>query len=208
MNNIDLKAMTRLSYGLFVLSAREGDKDNGCIVNVVNQVTDSPLQIVVTVNKKNLTHDMILHTGRFNVSMLTEHAPLKVFEIFGYQSGRDADKFANCGVEARTANGILRLPKYINAYISAEVQQTVDLGSHTMFIAKVTEAAQVNSDPSLTYAYYQANIKPKPAATAEPNKTKWVCKVCGYVHEGEELPEDFVCPWCKHGASDFEKVEN
>lgn len=207
MNNLDLKAMTKLSYGLFVLSAREGDKDNGCIVNVVNQVTDSPLQIVVTVNKKNLTHDMILHTGRFNVSMLTEHAPLKVFEIFGYQSGRDADKFANCGVKARTANGILRLPKYINAYLSGEVQQTVDLGSHTMFIAKVTEAVQVNSDPSLTYAYYQANIKPKPAA-AEPNKTKWVCKVCGYVHEGDELPADFICPWCKHGSEAFEKVEN
>lgn len=208
MNNLDLKAMTKLSYGLFVLSAREGDKDNGCIINVVNQVTDSPLQIAVAVNKKNYTHDMIVNTGRFNVSVLTEQAPLKVFEIFGYQSGRDVDKFANCQVEARTANGILRLPKYINAYISGEVQQMVDLGTHTLFIAQVTEAVQINSDPSLTYAYYHEHIKPKPAASAEPGKAKWVCKVCGYVHEGDELPADFICPWCKHGTEAFEKVEN
>ena len=203
MNNIELKALTRLSYGLYVLTAREGDKDNGCITNAVTQVTDTPLQIAVTVNKRNYTHDMIVATGRFNLSILTEKAPMKVFQHFGFQSGRDVNKFADCTTEARADNGIRYILNYSNAYLCGEVLQMVDLGTHTMFMAKVTEAKQLTDDPSLTYAYYHANIKPKPAPATEQGK--WVCQVCGYVYEGDEMPDDFICPICKHGKSDFIK---
>lgn len=203
MENIERNALFKIGYGLYVLTAREDGKDNGCIVNVVAQATDDPLQIVLTVNKKNLTHDMILRTGQFNVSMLTEDTPLKVFQHFGMQSGRDADKFADCEHDTRATNGIRYIPQFTNAYISGKVVRTMDLGSHTLFVAEVTEAKQLSDATSLTYNYYQQHIKPKPAQT--PKTTRWVCQVCGYIYEGENIPEDFVCPWCKHGKSDFVK---
>lgn len=210
MDTLNHEAMTQLGYGLYVLTAREGEKDNGCIINVAQQVTDTPLQILITVNKQNYTHDMIVNTGIFNVSLLTEHAPMKVFEHFGFQSGREVNKFAHCEVEMRSSNGLLYIPKYTNAYISGKVNQMVDLGTHTLFIAEVTEAVKLSSDPSLTYTYYHNNIKPKPAAPAtqgEGGATRWVCQTCGYVYEGDEVPDEFVCPWCKHGKSDFVKIE-
>ena len=210
MNTLNPDALAKISYGLYVLTAREGDKDNGCIVNVANQLTDTPLQMMISVNKHNLTHDMILHTGLFNVSMLTEHTPMKVIEHFGFQSGRDVNKFEQCEVEMRSSNGLLYVPRYTNAYISGKVSQMVDLGTHTLFIAEITESVLLNSDPSLTYEYYHQNIKPKPAAMATPTgdgKTRWVCQTCGYVYEGDEMPDDFICPWCKHGKADFIRMD-
>ena len=209
MDKLSNDAITKIGYGLYVLIAREGDKDNGCICNVVAQLTSSPMQMTICVNKKNLTHDMILRTGRFNVCCLTEHTPMKVIQHFGFQSGRDVNKFEGCDVEMRSSNGLLYLPKYVNAYLSGQVNYAKDLGTHTLFIADITEAVHLSDDPSLTYAYYQEHIKPKPAAApaAEGGKKKWVCEVCGYVYEGDELPADYVCPWCKHPASDFKLVE-
>ena len=208
MDKLSNDAITKIGYGLYVLIAREGDKDNGCICNVVAQLTSSPMQMMIAVNKKNLTHDMILRTGRFNVCCLTEHAPMKVIQHFGFQSGRDVNKFEGCDVEMRSSNGLLYLPKYVNAYLSGQVNYAKELGTHTLFIADITEAVHLSDDPSLTYAYYQQHIKPKPAAApAAGGKKKWVCEVCGYVYEGDELPADYVCPWCKHPASDFKPVE-
>ena len=210
MDKLSNDAITKIGYGLYVLIAREGNKDNGCICNVVAQLTSSPMQMIICVNKKNLTHDMVLRTGRFNVCCLTEHTPMKVIQHFGFQSGRDVDKFESCDVEMRSTNGLLYLPKYVNAYLSGRLNYAKDLGTHTLFIADITEAVHLSDDPSLTYAYYQEHIKPKPVAaaqTSEGGKKKWVCEVCGYVYEGDELPADFICPWCKHPASDFKPVE-
>ena len=197
----------KISYGLYVLTARENDKDNGCIINTAQLVTTTPNRISVTVNKENLTHDMIMNTGIFNVNILTVDTPQSIFVHFGYQSGKDVDKFADAQYSDNfSENGVRYLPKYINAYISGKVVQSVDLGTHTMFIADVTETKSFSDDDSVTYDYYQKNIKPQPKIESG-GKTKWVCKVCGYIYEGDELPADFVCPLCKHGASDFEKVE-
>lgn len=207
---IDKQAIFSISYGLYVLIAREGERDNGCIVNVAQQVTDQPLQLMLCVNKKNLTHDMVLNTKVFNLCPLSEEATMKPFEHFGFQSGRDVNKFADCQQELRTENGLLYLPKYINAVISGRVVQTLDLGSHTMFIAEVTEARQLTASPSITYSYYQQHIKSTGSAgvpPAEGGKKRWVCEVCGYVYEGDEVPDDFICPWCKHGKSDFKLME-
>ena len=196
-------AMFQLSYGLFVLSAKNDQKDNACIVNTVQQVTTTPNRITVAVNKNNYTHDMIVETGVFNVSILSEEAEFAVFKRFGFQSGRDVDKFADCDYYTRAENGRVYLNRYANAYISAKVVATYDLGTHTLFIADVTDAEVLSNVPSVTYTYYHKNIKPKP----EQTKTKgWRCKICGYVYEGEELPADFICPICKHGAADFEKI--
>ena len=201
---IDNKAIFNISYGLFVLVARQGDKDNACIINVAQQVTSDPLQLMICVNKANLTHDMVLRTLKFNLCPLSEEATMKPFQHFGFQSGRDVDKFAGCEQELRTENGLLYLPKFINSVISCVVTKSIDLGSHTMFIAMPLEARVLSDSPSITYAYYQQHIKSKPvAAPAEGGKKKWVCEVCGYVYEGDELPADFICPWCKHPASDF-----
>ena len=197
---IDSKAMFKLSYGLFVLTAREGSKDNGCIINTAGQLTSTPNRIQIAVNKQNFTHDMILRTGIFNVSVLSREATFWVFRHYGFQSGRDVDKFAGLS-EDRTANGLRYVEGCTNAVLSGQVISTVDLGTHTLFIADVTEAMVLGSEPSMTYQYYFDHVKPKP----EPKKTGWVCKICGYVYEGEELPADFVCPVCKHGAEDFEK---
>lgn len=201
----DTKALFKLSYGLFVVTARDGEKDNGCIINTAVQVTASPCRISITVNKQNCTHDMIAKTGAFNLSVLTEETPFKVFEHFGFQSGRDINKFANCETELRSENGILYLPKYTNAVISGKVVETVDCGTHTLFIADVTEAMILSDVPSVTYQYYFDHIKPK-SQPAEEQKKGFVCKICGYVYEGETLPEDFICPLCKHGAADFEPL--
>ena len=198
---MDKNALFKLSYGLFVLTAKQDGKDNGCIINTVQQVTSDPMRISVTVNKANLTHDMVLSTGEFNVSVLTEDAVFWIFQHYGFQSGRDVDKFANLP-EARTANGIRFVEGCTNAVLSGKVIQTVDCGTHTLFIADVTEAKVLDSAPSVTYQYYFDHIKPKP----EPaQQGKWVCKICGYVYEGDALPPDFICPWCKHGVEDFER---
>ncbi len=202
--SMDPAAFFKLSYGLFVLTAREGEKDNGCIINTAQLLTDTPKRITIAVNKQNLTHDMILRTGVFNVSVLTEKVPFKVFQHFGFQSGRDTDKFAGWQ-GPRSANGLCYLPEYTNALLSGRVISTADYGTHTLFVAEVTEARILSEEPSVTYSYYFQHIKPKPQPQAEQKKG-FVCKICGYVYEGDTLPDDIVCPLCKHGAADFEPL--
>ena len=201
---VESNAMFKLSYGLFVLTARDGAKDNGCIINTAQQLTSAPMRISITVNKANYTHDMIEKTGAFNISVLTEGAPFGLFKQYGFQSGRTADKLS--GGEPRTENGIAYLAEHANAVISGKVISTVDCGTHTLFIADVAEAHVLSAEPSVTYAYYFAHIKPKPQPAAEKKKG-FVCKICGYVYEGETLPPDFICPLCKHGAEDFEPLQ-
>ena len=203
---MDKKSVYKLSYGLFVLTASEGDKDNGCIVNTVIQLTSDPMQIAVTVNKGNLTHDMIKNTGKFNVSVIDNTAPFELFKHFGFQSGRDSMKFGTPDsykfAPKYADNGLLYVSAYANAFMSGKVVKEIDLGTHTMFVAQMTDGEVLSDKPSMTYEYYQANVKPRP----EKKKTGWVCKVCGYVYEGDVLPDDFVCPVCRHGAADFEKI--
>ena len=200
---MDQRAMFKLSYGLFVLTAQENGFDNGCIINTVMQVTSTPNRISITVNKQNKTHDMIKATGLFNVSVLAEDASFDTFKHFGFQSGRNADKFEDYGPKERSENGLYYVKAGTNSYLSGKVVQEIDLGTHTQFIADVTAAELLSERPSVTYTYYQDHIKPKPEAPKEKSgKTVWVC---GYVYEGEELPADYICPLCKHGASDFEK---
>ena len=206
---MDNKVMYALSYGLFVLSARRGSKDNGCITNTAIQVTTDPNRIAVAINKSNYTHDMVKETGRFTVSILSEEAKFDLFQRFGFQSGRDVDKFA--GFEQHTgkdADGIRYVTQGANAWLSCKVVSATDLGTHTLFLADVLDGGVISSVPSATYSYYQAHIKPKPAAApaAPSEKKRWVCKVCGYVYEGDELPADYICPLCKHPASDFEPL--
>ena len=198
--------MYQLSYGLFVLTARMGDRDNGCIINTAGQVTSTPNRISITVNKDNFTHDLVKESGKFNISVLSERAGFETFQHFGFQSGKTVNKFAGYHSCKRSTNGLYYITEGTNAYISAAVEQTIDLGSHTMFIASVEDMDVLASVPSATYAYYQSNIKPKPEKPAVTGKTVWRCVVCGYIYEGEELPADFICPICKHPASDFEKV--
>lgn len=199
---IDNSSMFKLSYGLFVLFARNNDKDNGCIINTAQQVTQDPLRISVTVNKENLTNMLIMRTGKLNISVLSENVPFDVIRQFGFVSGMNEEKVP-AGKYNRSANGICYLSEYSNAYISADVIETVDLGTHTMFICDVTEAVKLSDEPSVTYDYYFKNIKPKPETA---KKNGYVCKICGYVYEGDELPEDYICPICKHPASDFEPL--
>lgn len=202
---IESKAMYNLACGLYVLTAKDGEKDNGCITNTVIQVTNAPKRIVIAINKKNYTHDMVLKTGVFNLSVLTEETPFKVFEHFGFQSGKDVNKLADASPENRSENGLLYIPSYTNSFVSAKVVGTEEFETHTVFTAEVTEAKVLSAGPSLTYAYYQKHIKPQ-AAALPPDKKGYVCKICGYVYEGEPLPADFICPLCKHGAADFEKL--
>jgi len=201
---IDNSAMFKLSYGLFVLTAKEGDKDNGCIVNTVTQITVDPLTITVAVNKANYTHDMIMNTKKLNVSVLSEDCAFEVFKHFGFQSGRDTDKFSNMTIK-RSSNGITYIPYMTNAYMSCEVIDTVYFSTHTLFVCEIKEAKVLNDTKSMTYQYYFDNVKPKPQK--DEKKKGYVCKICGYVYEGEPLPEDFICPLCKHPASDFEKIQ-
>lgn len=199
----DMTALFKIGYGLYVVTSNDGKKDNGLIVNTVTQVTNSPNRIAVCINKQNYSHHVIKQSGVMNVNCLSVDAPFSVFESFGFRSGRTADKFAGQNI-LRSDNGLVFLPQYINAFMSLKVEQYVDLDTHGMFICSVTEARVISDRDTMTYTYYQDNVKPKPETEG---KKGWVCKVCGYVHEGDELPDDFVCPLCKHGASDFERIE-
>ncbi len=199
----DMKALFKIGYGLYVVTSNDGTKDNGLIVNTVSQVTDSPNRVAVTINKQNYSHHIIKQTGVMNVNCLSVDAPFSVFENFGFRTGRNADKFENSEV-LRSDNGLVFLNQYINAFMSLKVEQYLDLGSHGMFLCTVTEARVLSDRETMTYSYYQNNVKPKPQTEG---KKGYVCKVCGYIYEGEELPDDFVCPLCKHGPADFEKIE-
>lgn len=203
-NKNDLTALFKIGYGLYVVTSNDGKKDNGLIVNTVTQVTNTPNRVAVTINKDNYSHHVIKQTGKMNVNCLSVEAPFSVFENFGFRSGRNTDKFADI-VPFRSNNGLAFLPRYINAFMSLEVEQYVDLGTHGMFVCNVTEARVIDTKETMTYTYYLENVKPKPS---EDIKKGYVCKVCGYVYEGDELPDDFICPLCKHGAADFEPIEN
>ena len=202
-NKNDMTALFRIGYGLYVVTSNDGKKDNGLIVNTVTQLTDTPNRIAVNINKANYSHHVIKQTGVLNVNCLSVDAPFSVFQQFGFQSGRSVDKFAGQNVY-RSDNGLVFLDKYINAFMSLKVEQYVDLGTHGMFICSVTEARVMNDLDTMTYTYYQKNVKPKPETEG---KKGFVCKVCGYIYEGDELPDDFICPLCKHGVADFEPIE-
>ncbi len=199
----DLTALFKIGYGLYVVTSNDGKKDNGLIVNTVTQVTDSPNRIAVTINKANYSHHIIKQTGIMNVNCLSTDAPFKVFRNFGFQSGRTVDKFKDCE-PMRSDNGLIFLPHYINAFMSLKVEQYVDLDTHGMFICTVTESRVISPAETMTYTYYQSSVKPKPDTEG---KKGFVCKVCGYIYEGDTLPDDIVCPLCKHGAADFEPIE-
>ncbi|HPE95596.1 MAG TPA: flavin reductase, partial [Bacillota bacterium] len=199
----DMSALFRIGYGLYVVTSNDGKKDNGLIVNTVSQLTSSPTRIAVTINKDNYSHHIIKQTGILNVNCLSTDAPFGIFERFGFVSGRTKDKFSDISV-LRSNNNLAFLTRYINAFMSLSVEQYVDFGTHGMFICSVTEARIISDTPTMTYSYYQENVKPKPKTEG---KKGFVCTVCGYVYEGDTLPEDFVCPLCKHGASDFVPIE-
>lgn len=204
----DSKVTRNLSYGLFVITTNQDGKDNGCISNTLIQPASEPLSISVAINKANLTCEMIKNTKRFTASIISEDASFDLFKHFGFQSGRDVNKFADFTDCKRTSNGTMAITKGTNSYISVTVDQIVDLGSHLLFIGTPTESENLSKERSATYAYYFENIKPKPekVGTTPDGKTIWRCTICGYEYVGEELPEDFICPICKHPASDFEKV--
>lgn len=202
-NRNDMSALFRIGYGLYVVTSNDGKHDNGLIVNTVTQVSDNPNRIAVNINKANYSYHVIKRTGIMNVNCLSTEAPFKVFEQFGFRSGRNVNKFEGC-TPARADNGLVILPHYINAAFSLKVEDYVDLGSHGMFICSVTEARVMSDKPTMTYDYYHKNVKPKPETAG---KKGYVCKVCGYVYEGEELPADYICPLCKHGAADFEPIK-
>ena len=201
-NKNDMTALFRIGYGLYVVTSNDGKRDNGLIVNTVTQVTNTPNRVAVCINKQNYSHHIIKQTGIMNVNCLSTEAPFKVFEDFGFRSGRNVDKFEGQEV-LRSDNGLVFLPKYINAFMSLKVEQYVDLDTHGMFICEVTEARVISDRETMTYNYYQDNVKPKPQTEG---KKGWVCKVCGYIYEGEDLPDDFICPLCKHGVADFEPI--
>lgn len=199
---MDNSALYKIGYGLYLLTAKDGEKDNGCITNTLMQISSSPLTAVIAVNKQNYTHDMIMKTGQFNVSTLTQNTPFEVIKQFGFQSGRNVDKFNRIPYARRSSSGIIYIEEYANAYMTFKVRKTLDFVTHTLFTADITNAVKLSDDESLTYSYYQSNIKPRPA-----KKTKgWQCKICGYIYEGDEIPADFICPLCKHPASDFVKL--
>ena len=200
-DKINPTALFNIGYGLYIVTAKEGDKDNGCIVNAVTQLTDKKLRVAVTINKANLTHDMIKRTGVMNVNCLTEETPFAIFEYFGFQSGRNVDKFVSPNLH-RSDNGLVIQPDYSNSFFSLKVEQEVDLDSHTLFICEVTEANVLSDKPTMTYTYYHKNVKPKP----QKKSKGFVCTICGYIYEGDELPDDFICPLCKHGVDAFEKL--
>lgn len=209
---MDNKVMFNLSYGLYVLTTKEKDKENGCIINTAMQQTSEPNCISVTVNKQNYTEQMIHKTGVFNISIIDETASFDLFRHFGFQSGKDVDKFAEYPDSRTAANKIPYISKGTNAYLSVKVVDEIDLGTHTLFLAEVTDGEVLSKEASMTYAYYHANVKPKPQAPKSEGKV-WVCKICGYTYdeakEGiafEDLPADWVCPLCKHGKADFELV--
>lgn len=202
-NNIDKSALFKIGYGLYAVTTNDGTRDNAFICNTVTQVTDTPLRVAVTVNKANYSHATALKTGVMNVLCLTEAAPFSMFEDFGFKSGKDTDKLSGYEFD-RSENGLAVLNQNVNACISLKVEQYVDLGTHGMFICAVTESFNVGQGETMTYSYYHANVKPKAKLS---KKVSYVCEICGYVYEGDPLPEDFICPWCKHGADDFKRVE-
>ena len=203
---MDEKALFKITYGLYLLSARSGEKDNACIVNTLAQVTNQPNRVVAAVNKSSYTHQLIQETGLFCASVLSEDVPFSLFERFGFHSGRDLDKFAGFSHTAREGNGLLYLTQFANAFLTGRTVSTMDLGTHTLFFADLAGGEVLSGIPSLTYEDYFRRVKPAPAPKAS-GKTGWRCRVCGYVYEGEELPPDYICPWCKHGAADFEEVQ-
>ena len=198
---MDNKALYKIGYGLYVITSSDGVKDNGMICNTVTQVASDPLLISVSINKANYSHDLIKKTGKMNVHAISEVAPFELFKRFGFVSGRDVDKF-NHDLMVRTDNGLPLVTTYTNSVICLNVRDYVDLGSHGLFICTVEDAKVFSDKETMSYAFYQKNVKPK----AQPKKKGYVCKICGYVYEGDELPEDFICPICKHPASDFEKI--
>lgn len=198
---MDSRVLFNIGYGLYVVTTKDNN-DNGCIINTVMQVTSDPCQIAIAVNKRNLTQQMISRTRKFNLSVLSEQASFDIFKHFGYQSGRDVDKFANLSDVKRSSNGLYYITQGTNSYMSAYVQQEIDLGTHSLFIGQLVAAEMLNEVPTMSYDFYQKNIKPKPQ---NENKKGWRCKICGYIYEGENLPQDYICPVCKHGAADFEK---
>ena len=198
----DMTALFRIGYGLYVITSNDGTKDNGMICNTVTQLTSSPNRVAVNINKANYSHHVIKQTGKMNVNCLSVEAPFSVFERYGFHTGRTTDKFAGMEV-GRSDNGLVILPQYINAMMSLEVEDYIDLGTHGMFICSVTEARVMSDKETMSYTYYQNNVKPKPETDG---KKGFVCTVCGYVYEGDELPDDFICPLCKHGAADFEPI--
>ena len=199
---IDNTALFKIGYGLYVATTNDGDKQNGCIVNTVMQITQEPLKIAVAINKANYTHDVAKATGKLNINCLTEKVPFEVFQRFGFQSGRQVYKFSDFEY-VLASNGVAVMTDYINSYLSLEVAEYIDMGTHGLFICDVSEAKTVNDDESVTYSYYQKNIKPRPQKKAKG----FVCKICGYTLEKDTLPPDFTCPLCKHPASDFEPIE-
>lgn len=201
---MNTNALFKISYGLFILTAEENGFDNGCVINTLTQQTGNPCTVSVTVNKSNKTCGMIKSTGKFNVSVISENAPFELFRHFGFQSGRDTDKFRDYPNSERAENGIYYIPGYTNAYFCCKVKSVTDLGTHLLFIAEVEDAEILSDFESMTYDFYHKNVKPKPQKT---EKKGYRCKICGYIYEGETLPEDFVCPVCKHPASDFERIE-
>ena len=204
MSNIDSKALFKISYGLYLVTTFDGVKHNGMIANTVVQVTSTPERVSVTINKSNYTHDTIQSTSILNVCCLDINTPFSVFENFGFRSGKDVNKFENISFD-KTDNGLAVLKEYINAYISLKVINAIDLGTHTMFICDITESKVISDIGSITYDYYQTNVKPKKEAT---KKKGYVCKICGYIHEDDTIPDDFICPICKHGVEVFEKIDN
>ncbi|MBQ2933605.1 MAG: flavin reductase [Clostridia bacterium] len=202
-NKNDLSALFNIGYGLYVVTCNDGKKDNGLIVNTVTQVTNTPNKIAVTINKENYSHHIIKQTGKMNINVLSIDAPFSVFEKFGFTSGRNVDKFADCE-PLRSDNGLVFLPRHINSFMSLKVDQYVDLDTHGMFICEITEARVLSDKETMTYSYYYDNVKPKPETDG---KKGFVCKVCGYIYEGDTLPEDYICPLCKHGAADFEEIK-
>ncbi len=202
-NKNDLSALFNIGYGLYVVTSNDGKKDNGLIVNTVTQVTNTPNRLAVTINKDNYSHHVIKQTGMMNINCLSVDAPFSVFEKFGFQSGRNVDKFADCE-PLRSDNGLIFLPRHINSFMSLKVEQYIDLDSHGMFVCSITESRVITQTESMTYTYYHNHVKPKPETDG---KKGYVCKICGYVYEGDKLPEDYICPLCKHGAADFEKIQ-
>ena len=202
-NKNDLSALFNIGYGLYVVTSNDGKKDNGLIVNTVTQVTNTPNRIAVTINKENYSHHVIKQTGIMNINCLTTDAPFSVFEKFGFVSGRNEDKFAECE-PLHSDNGLVFLPRYINSFMSLKVEQYVDLDTHGMFICSITESRVISDKETMTYTYYHENVKPQPETEG---KKGYVCKICGYIYEGDSLPDDFICPLCKHPASDFEEIK-
>ena len=201
----NMAALFNIGYGLYVVTSNDGKKDNGLIVNTVTQLTNTPNRVAVAINKENYSHHVIKQTGIMNVNCLSVKAPFKVFQKFGFQSGRSVDKFEGCAcTPLRSDNGLVFMPKYINSFLSLKVEQYLDFDTHGLFVCSVTEARVINSDETMTYTYYQNNVKPRPETEG---KTGWVCKICGFIYEGDELPEDYICPLCKHGVADFERIE-